>query len=216
MAEIDLIPTDYRNRIWLLGRARAVVSGALALGLLQLVLAGLIHYRSGALDARVAALESRQAITQQQRAKLEQLDNSREDLENRLALLAGLRGGAAARDMFEAVDRAMVKGEVWFLDWEFNRDGSVVEPPKQTGSNGYFIVIPAGAGEKTTAAWKIDTNMRIRGQASDHSALSRFVRRMYQQPEIQDVRIIDTVLAANSRNVNFNLAVTVNTRAGSS
>jgi hypothetical protein len=216
MAEIDLIPTDYRKRIWLRGRARAVVAVTLVLGLLQLATAGLIHYRSGTLDTRVAALESRQAITRQQHAKLALLDTTRKELESRLALLAGLRGGAAARTMFEAVDRALVKNEIWFLDWEFNRDGSVVEPPGQTASNGYFIIIPAGKDAKKSAAWKIDTNMRIRGQASDHSALSRFVRRMYQQPEIQDVRIINTVLATNSRNVNFNLAVTVNTRAGSS
>ena len=52
--------------------------------------------------------------------------------------------------------------------------------------------------------------MKIRGQAKDHSALSGFVRRLYQQPEIQDVRILNTAVAAGSRYVDFNLAIVVN------
>jgi multidrug efflux pump subunit AcrA (membrane-fusion protein) len=210
MTEIDLIPTDYRNRVWLQGRAREIVS-VVALLLVALLLAMIaLHFLSARANARIAELQAQQAITAQQRELLTQLDGNRAELESRLALLGGLRGGAAASAMFVTIDRAMVEGDVWFRDWEFNRAGSVVERRQEAASNGYFIVMPAANGTESNEAWKIDTHMKIRGQAKDHAALSGFVRRLYQQPEIQDVRILNTTVAANSRFVDFNLAVTVN------
>ncbi|MGB5538977.1 MAG: hypothetical protein WBO37_02690 [Gammaproteobacteria bacterium] len=216
MTEIDLIPTDYRYRIWLQGRARQVVSVVVVLLVALLLVMTTMHYLSGRADARIAELQAQQAITAQQREQLTRLDGNRAELESRLALLGGLRGGAAASAMFVAIDRAMVQGDVWFKGWEFNRAGSVVERRQEATSNGYFIVMPAADGTESTEAWKIETHMKIRGQAKDHSALSGFVRRLYQQPEILDVRILNTSVAANSRFVDFNLAVTVNAREAGS
>ena len=216
MSDIDLIPTDYRNRIWLQGRARVVASVVVLVMLALLLALGALHYLSGKAATQITALQSQQAITAQQREQLSQLDGHRAELESRLNLLSGLRSGAPASAMFVTVDRAMVEGEVWFQDWEFNRAGSVVEEKQQTSSNGYFIVLPAAGGSTGTESWKIETHMKIRGQAKDHSALSGFVRRLYQQPEIQDVRILNTSVAANSPFVDFNLAVTVNSHAAGS
>ena len=58
--------------------------------------------------------------------------------------------------------------------------------------------------------------MTIRGQVRDHSALSRFVRRLFEQPEIEDIRIFNTALSGDREFVNFNLAVTVNSNGASS
>ncbi|MEZ5542658.1 MAG: PilN domain-containing protein [Pseudomonadota bacterium] len=215
MHEIDLIPTDYRNRIWLQGRARAI-GGMLVSVVLGLLLAlAALHLLAGRAEVRITALQARQAITAQQREQLAQLDASRAELESRLALLDGLRSGAAAPAMFAAVDRALVEGDVWFRGWEFNRAGSMVQRKQEPGSNGYFIVIPAAGENAGQEAWKIETHMKIRGQAKDHAALSGFVRRLYQQPEIADVRILNTTVASGSRFVDFNLAVTVNSHGTS-
>lgn len=210
MTDIDLIPTDYRNRIWLQGRA-LLVGGVTTLAIIVLLLAlAVLHYLSGRSDIRIAQLQSLQAISVQQREQLTHLDGARVELENRLALLDGLRSGAAAAAMFETVDRALTEGDVWFQGWEFNRAGSVVERRPETASNGYFIIMPATDGANASEAWKIETHMKIRGQAKDHSALSGFVRRLYQQPEIHDVRILNTAVNAGGHYVDFNLAVTVN------
>jgi hypothetical protein len=211
MAEIDLIPADYRSRIWLQGKALNIgVAVALAVVVLLLAL-GVLHYQAIRTGRLIAGLQARQAVSAQQRERFTQLDRKRAELESRLVLLRGLRGGAVASAMFEAVDRAMVEGDVWFLSWDFNRAGSVVEHRPETASNGYFIVIPATDGKQSNEAWKIETRMQIHGQAKDYSALSEFVRRMYRQPEIQDVRIINTTLVDRTQFVDFNLAVTVNT-----
>lgn len=212
MTEIDLIPTDYRNRIWLQGQARTIAGVVLLLVAVLMLVLGALHILSGSTNTRIADLQTKQAITAQQREQLSQLDGKRAELESRLALLGGLRSGAAAPAMFVTIDRAMVEGDVWFQGWEFNRAGTVVERKQETTSNGYFIIMPASNGTESSEAWKIETHMKIRGQAKDHSALSGFVRRLYQQPEIHEVRILNTSVAANSQFVDFNLAVTVNSR----
>jgi len=55
--------------------------------------------------------------------------------------------------------------------------------------------------------------MEIRGQALDHSALSNFVRRLFVQPGIDDIRIRRTSLIDRNRadTVDFELAVVLNT-----
>jgi len=216
MTDIDLIPAEYRNRIWLQGRAREVGGVVTLLVVALLLILAILHHQAVKANIRISGLQSQQAITAQQREQLTQLDGSRIELENRLALLDGLRSGVAASAMFVTIDRAMGKGDVWFQTWEFKRAGSVVERKQQATSNGYFIVMPATNGTESTEAWKIETHMKIHGQAKDHSALSGFVRRLYQQPEIEDVRIINTTVAGENQFVDFNLAVTVNSHEADS
>ena len=171
---------------------------------------GVLHFLSVRLESEIATLQSQQAITNQQREALTQLDDHRSALQRKLELLTGLRGGAEAVQMFVTIDRAIQEGEVWFLDWEFRRAGSAVEHKPETNSNGYFILMPAENGQAGTEAWKIETHMTLRGQARDHSALSGFVRRLYRQRAIQDVRILDTSRQPQNDVVDFRLAVTVN------
>jgi len=60
--------------------------------------------------------------------------------------------------------------------------------------------------------------MTIRGQALDYSALSGFVSRLLERPEIEDVRVLRSTLKKqrDSRLVEFNLAVTVANGTGRS
>ncbi len=215
MTDIDLVPNDYRAMNWLRSRAKrtlTVTGGSL---LATVLVYAVIHVLSGKLDQRISVLQSKQAITTQQREVLTRLGNHRSGLERKLNLLTGLRGGTVASRMFVTIDRAMSEDEVWFLDWEFRRAGSAVERKEQTSSNGYFIIIPAADGEESNEAWKIETHMTFRGQARDHSALSGFVRRLYEQPEIQDVRILNTTKDSQGKYVEFNLAVIVNSGGAS-
>lgn len=210
MTEIDLVPGDYRRLSWLRGRAWTTVAVILTALLVSLVAWAALHFLSARLDGQIATLQSKQAITNQQREVLTQLDMHKSALQRKLELLTGLRGGAEAAQMFVTIDRAMEGDEVWFLDWEFRRAGSAVEHKPETLSNGYFILIPAENGQQSTEAWKIETHMTLRGQARDHSALSGFVRRLYRQRAIQEVRILDTSRQSQNNMVDFRLAVTVN------
>lgn len=214
MTEIDLVPGDYRRLTWLRGRVRFTVTAVMASVFLSVALYAGLRVWSVSIDSQVATLQSKQAITNQQREALTKLDVHKSELQRKLELLTGLRGGAEAVQMFVTIDRAMQDNDVWFLDWNFQRAGTTVRNTPETTSNGYFILIPAEDGKGSNEAWKIDTHMTFRGQARDHSALSAFVRRLYRQQEIQDVRILDTTRKTNGSVVDFRLAVTVNS-AGS-
>lgn len=210
MSEIDLIPTDYRNRLWLQSRAQILGTAIIVLLLVTALICGGLHLMAGSIAKKIATLQKQQAITTQQRNALTLLNNRKNALDRQLALLTGLRSGAAAPTMFNTIDRAITAGDIWFQNWDFRRAGTVVDRKQEPSSNGYFIVIPADRNDRNSESWKIETHMTIKGQAKDHSALSRFVRRLFEQPEIADIKILNTNLGGNKKFVDFNLAVTVN------
>lgn len=215
MSDIDLIPTDYRRGLWL--RHKLFIFAVLCGGLVALTMVAhfsLGHFVSIA-KADIRVLQAQQQIATQQREDLARRQAKKKNYEHQLVLLKGLRSGAAAEKMFITVDRALRDGEVWFLNWEFKRAGEVVKEAARTVNTGYFIVVPAGEGHKKAETWRIDTHMSIRGEARDHAALSRFVRRLVDQPEIQDARVIRTAAHTQleTRVVNFEIAVIVNSGA---
>jgi hypothetical protein len=148
-----------------------------------------------------------------QKARLEALRNETADLERRRAILSGLRGGVEAKRMFVVVDRAL-DGNVWFLSWTFRRAGELVEKVPETVDTGYFIVVPSGASKEPEKAWRLEAHMEIHARTLDHSTLAGFVRRLVEQPEIQDVRILKTRMHKYTTRqvVDFELAVIVNPR----
>lgn len=216
MNEIDLIPAVYRKRLlfshWL--RLSAYLLGALSV----LILGAFFVLRTETLkvDQELKLLQSQKAISTQQRKELEKLDARKQDLSQQLDLLAGLRSGSAAEQMFLTIDRAMSEGDVWFTNWEFRRAGSATEKDPKTVNTGYFIVIPKG--EKTREeTWMIETQMMIKGEAMDHAALSNFVSKLIDQPEIQSVRVVKSELFSlnGHKLVKFSLDVVVSGRVQS-
>lgn len=213
MTDIDLIPASYRESLRVQGWARYMLITVSFVLVMSITGYFTLDYMNNSLSAEISDLQSEQQISELQRGVLTNLSEEKTRFTNQLSFLTGLRSGTAAPEMFMTVDRALENKEVWFLDWEFRRAGTAVEKDEKTSSNGYFIIIPATNGENTAETWKIETHMTIKGQAKDHSALSRFVRKLFNQPEIQNVRILNTSRRAKARVVNFDLAVTVNSRS---
>ena len=213
MSDMDLIPQAYHTRRW---QSRWITYTAISL----LALVGIIVSGSLAIDAatdnaqtKVAALQRQQTITAQQRADLEKLGSEKADLDGQFRLLSGLRSGAAAEKMFVTIDRALTSDDVWFLKWQFQRAGVVVDGEDRTVNTGYFIVVPDGVDQAAKDKLRVQTHMTIHGQARDHSALSGFVRRLFEQKEIDDVRIRRTSLNRGNQSgmVDFDLAIVLNT-----
>ena len=213
MIDIDLIPADYRARLRMQDWARYMLITVVIVLLVSISGYFALDNMNTALAAEISDLQGEQQITEAQRGVLTNLNEEKTHYANQLSFLTGLRSGTAAQEMFKTVDHALDGEEVWFLDWEFRRAGTAVETREETSSNGYFIIIPASSGEDTSETWKIETHMTITGQAKDHAALSRFVRKLFNQPEVEDVRILNTSRMSDTRVVNFNLAVSVNSQS---
>lgn len=210
MGEIDLIPAIYRRRRLFVGWLRLA---AMVLVVVTLLIGGAfvgLRVQTGKLDEALRVLQLQKAISTQQRSELETLNARKRELTQQLGLLAGLRSGAAADQMFLTVDRAMAEGSVWFTDWNFRRAGTATKADPETVNSGYFIVVPNGQPTKKEA-WMIETQMKIDGEALDHAALSRFVSNLINQPEIESVRVVrtETVVVTDRPLVRFSLDVVV-------
>lgn len=217
MAELDLIPQDYRD--WLNRKAtlRQYLILFAILNVLILAASGVLAQFSSSASERISALQSQSAITQQQQLQLEQLREQQSEYERRWSLLRGLRAGAAVEDIFQIIDSALVGDDLWFVDWSFRRAGVVVDGETREVETGYFVIVAEDGSAKANTDWQVETHMTINGQARDHQALSKFVRALFEQESIKDVSVQRTERTdyANGRVVSFQLTVILNSAIGS-
>ena len=214
MSEIDLVPGYYRRlqRLRTTFRRVAVIC-VLALLCVGGARAGLvqgIEYK----ERELARLRTVRTGLLSQKARIKKLEADRARMERELEILEQLRGGTAAKQTLFAVDRAL-NGDVWFLSWTFHRAGEWVDEPPQTVHTGYFIIVPPEKGDETERTWRLRSHMEIRAQATSHSALASFVRDLVDQPEIEDVRVVNTRVHryTSSQVVSFELAVVIKNRS---
>jgi len=212
VAELDLIPQDYRN--WLAQRAmiRQHVILFVILNIIVLASSGVLAQLSKQAVKRVQDLQSQSAITQQQQAQLEQLREQQTEYEKRWSLLRGLRAGAAVEDIFRIIDQALVSNDLWFVNWSFRRAGVVVDGETRDVETGYFLIVREDGQYNEDVDWQVETHMTVNGQAKDHQALSTFVRSLFEQPSIKDVSVQKTsrIDYANGRVVSFELTIILN------
>lgn len=209
MADIDLIPNEYRT--WLQQQSLLRRFGVF-FTILAVAVIGMSQYLEAAVarTTMIAAdLRTENAITQQQQGQLQTLMEQKAEYQRQWSLLRGLRAGAAIEDIFQIVDRSIVAGELWFLDWGFRRAGVIVEGEQRGIETGYFIVVASEDGSRGTDALEVETRMSIRGQAKDHQALSTFVRGLFEQPLVKDVSVRKTSQSAfgGGHVVNFDITV---------
>ncbi len=214
MAELDLIPQDYRD--WLNQRSvlRQYFVLFVVLNVIVLSATGVLAQLSKATVGRIQTLQSQSAITEQQQVQLEQLREQQTEYERRWSLLRGLRAGAAVEDIFQIIDAALVGDDLWFVNWSFRRAGVVVDGEVREVETGYFVIVSEDGAESRD--WQVETHMTVNGQARDHQALSKFVRALFEQPSIKDVSVRNTALTdyANGRVVSFELTIVLNNAIG--
>ncbi len=218
MAEIDLVPQEYRYWRWQLRCLKSAGIAVIAVALLAALSWYGLHQHQLATQSALHALQTQKNISQAQQQRLEYLSTSRSSLEQQWKLLLGLRGGATVEGLFEVLDQALEGERVWFKEWRFLRAGQTVEhkqiqPQRDRGA--YIIVLPPESSEtpEEPPAWSIATRLAIEGGADDHAALSDFVERLLSQPRISDVKVLNTSLYASgpdSAAINFSLSVLVN------
>lgn len=200
MNEIDLFPDELRKKLlfyrWFKLTGVAIVLMTVVSG------AGFVALRemNAGIEERIRIFQSQREISNTNHQRLKQLNQEKINLQQQLNLLDGLRSGASAEQMFVTIDRALPGPNVWLTNWKFRRAGTQVEREDGAVSTGYFIVIPAGGQDDEQETWRIETRMEIQGQALDHVAMSQFVLNLTQQPQIENVRIV------NSRQTTVNQA----------
>ncbi len=211
---MDLIPEDYKRYLQQLHILQRWALLMFVLITLASAISFALDYKADEFEKEITVLEGKKAITSQQRNVLQILEKDHKKLLVKHNILEKLRGGAVAENMFVTIDRALDGNNVWFKSWSFERAGSKTSEQPKSVNTGYFIVIPESerTNKKQQEAWKIQTHMEVDGEAKDHEALSSFVHRLLQQPQIGDVRILNTQQRsyADTTVVDFKLVITVN------
>ena len=212
MSELDLIPQDYRNRLTQRAMLGQYLIAFVVLNILVFVAAGLFATLTPQATPQIQQLKSHRANTEQQQARLEQLTTQQSEYERRWSLLRSLRAGAAVEDIFKTIDQALVNDELWFDNWSFRRAGVVVDGEERVVETGYFLIVPTDEQASEVPDWRVETHMTLEGHAHDHQALSKFVRALFEQPDIKDVSVRRTSLTdyANDRVVSFDLTIVLN------
>ena len=216
MNEIDLFPDELRKQLLFTRWFKYAGYTVVLLTILSVVAFVLLREASARIEEQIQQFQSQREITTANSRQLEQLNQQKSDLQQQLDLLGGLRSGASAEQMFLMIDRALPGSDVWLTNWKFRRAGTPIDQRQQAVSTGYFIVIPADNQNRPAETWQIETHMTIQGQALDHSAMSRFVLNLTQQPEIENVRIVNTRSNQGKRVrlVDFSLDIVVSARKG--
>lgn len=212
MADIDLIPADYR--LWRTQQAtvRRYLAAIAVVNMLVLIGGAALARSASNTKTHVSELQTQNAITQQQQEQLQLLGDRQAEYERRWSLLRSLRAGAAVDGIFALIDNALVAGDLWFLDWSFRRAGVTVDGEARGVETGYFIVVQEPGKPAVDHEIAVQTHMTIHGQAKDHQALSKFVRALLEQTGIRDVNVRKTSQTdyANGRVVDFDMTVVLN------
>ena len=210
MAEIDLIPRDYRNRVFIFDWGKRLSVAMAVFMALSISIYVVLNVSNRTLEKNVVILQHKQQTLANSKDALREIVEKKERYQRQWELLKNLRNSTAASKMFVIIDRAISAGDIWFLSWDFQRSSDIVELQPESEKPGNFIVLSDTSGQGKGEVWEIKTRMTVKGQANDHSALSRFVRQLYEQPEVQDVRILNTSLVKTASVVDFDMVVTVN------
>jgi len=205
---IDLIPEDYRTGV--IRRKRLRTYGwVVAVFCSFIVIASLLLAKQSAkLKLDTQRLRTGLALNTLHQEQLATLDDRLSVLNQEWVVLQSLRSGAAAEDLFVVIDNALPGTDVWFDRWMFRRAG-VVTSNGSTNVNAGYLILASDDSNARDADWEVETHMNIAGQAKDHAALSRFVRGLYDQPQIQEVKLNQTRIReySNRTVVDFELAV---------
>jgi Tfp pilus assembly protein PilN len=190
MAEVDLIPEDYRQAAHLKRFSKKFLLVFAFIVLLVALGKGLLSFLVAMENKRTMTLETSEVLIVEHRNLLKKLDQHRADLQQRLAILDSLRGGPPAQRMFQIIDRA-VNQSVWFTSLRFKRTKEDLQALTQSRDTGYFRVVQQTDNRQHGESQE-QMRMEINGQALNHSALADLVKKLLDQQEVHDVHILNT------------------------
>lgn len=211
MAEMDLIPDDYRRD---LGQRKTMrnfiavcVLALCCIGLGKLLLTSLIWRE----NVQVVNLEQQQKVSELNKSKSEEYRQQMQVTEQQLAALDELRGRDRVALLLQAIDNTHDEG-IWFDSVRFMRRNGTTGTLNAPNASG-IIVVPSDAEAK--AALQISQGAEIVGHAINHTVLAEFMRKLGTQSGVADLRLLQTGTRAyaTTQVVDFSLTLEVNEKA---
>ncbi len=192
MREIDLVPADYR-------RDQNTRKQLLGFGVLfVLIIVGLVagkvfqDSRITTIKNQIGLLEKQQQILVDQQKIIDELQIKKTAVQNQLGFVKMIQQGGGAGQMFLVFDRVLQHEQnmIWMDSWQYIAANLQVENQTDKKKNDDRM------------------SVTIRGQAIDHEALSSFVERLIEEPEITDVHVKNTSMVDKDKaTVKFDMEI---------
>jgi cell division protein FtsB len=190
MADMDLIPDDYRQRLDLKRVLRNFIVASVAVAICIALGKALLTYLIWRENVQVVRLEQQEQVLQNNKGKAEQYRQQKQITEQQIAALNELRGHDRVDAFLRAMDSAYAEG-VWFDSLRFmRRSGTGSLDNVRTAVNAGIIVVPEGAEDQQSL--DINHGVEIIGHSLSHSILAEFMRNLGAEESVADLRLIDT------------------------
>lgn len=197
MAEIDMIPREYRDGVRVRRVLRATGIALAVVAVLGAALHAGLRWRSGALERDIAALETAAAQDQASAERSAALQAEQARRQRQGAVLRALRREGELAALAQGLDAAMTD-QVWLTGLEVERDVQAAGPGAAPAAD------PDGAAEKLEAdGWRLSSAVQLSGQAENYRAVTAFLAALGRQPGIANLKLVGGSAAADGRAVEF-------------
>lgn len=191
MAEVDLIPYEFRRSQRRRESIKAWLSGYLLLLVLLLTAKLWLGSALRCEKREISTLQAEETALRQERQRLHELEKQRQLLLEHLGVLNFLRGGPRAEEMFVVIDRA-INPAVWISGWKFLRTEEQVAGAPAPSNPAFTLLAKSESGADAQEEHK-GPRMEISGQALSHSNLADFVATLQEQQEIAEVKLQNAI-----------------------
>jgi Tfp pilus assembly protein PilN len=197
MAEIDMIPREYRDGLRV---RRALRATGIALAVVA-VLGATAHiglrWRTAALDRQVAALEAAAAQDQADADRGAALQAEQARRHRQSAVLHALRREGELAALAQGIDAALTD-QVWLTGLDVERDIQAASPGAAKPAD------PDGSVEELDAdGWRLSSAVQLSGQAENYRAVTAFLAALGRQPGVANLKLVGSSAAADGQAVDF-------------
>jgi Tfp pilus assembly protein PilN len=200
MAEIDMIPREYRDGLRV---RRALRATGIALAVVA-VLGATAHiglrWRTAALDRQVAALEAAAAQDQADAERGAALQAEQARRRRQSAVLHALRREGELAALAQGLDAALTD-QVWLTGLDVERDIQAASPgaAKPADPDGSLEELE----ELDADGWRLSSAVQLSGQAENYRAVTAFLAALGRQPGVANLKLVGSSAAADGRAVDF-------------
>lgn len=201
MADIDMIPRSYRDRVRLRHTARRT-GAALAV---VLVLAGAGHmalrWSGAAIDRKAAALRSAAASAASIQARAATERDASLRAQQRAALLGAVRREGELAALAAAIDSSL-PADAWLTALTLRRTTRAA-PPGAALPAGSTVQEAFATGSADGAVLLLDSQVELNGQAPSYEGVTSFLARLGRIPGLEAVQLQSSGVNHEARAIEF-------------
>jgi Tfp pilus assembly protein PilN len=213
MADIDMIPREYRDGVRLRRLARLTGIALASIVLLGAAVNVGLRWRTAAVERAIVGLQASAAQSQANASRdaLLQADGARRLQDDKVRRALRRAGEFAA--LAQGLDAAL-SDQVWLAELQVERD---VQAAPKAGTTPDPLAPDAGIEEITTTGaaaqvWRLGSRVQMAGQATSYAAVTTFLATLARQPGVANLKLVSSAASPDGGAIDFRAAGTLTPR----